>query len=89
MNVEQQLRAGLGDRYQIERQIGEGGMATVFLARDLKHDRPVAIKVFRPELAATMGADRFFHEIELSARLQHPTSCRSTTRELLAGSSIS
>jgi len=72
MNVEQQLRAGLGDRYQIERQIGEGGMATVFLARDLKHDRPVAIKAFRPELAATMGADRFFHEIELSARLQHP-----------------
>ncbi len=72
MNVEEQLRAGLGDRYQIERQIGEGGMATVFLARDLKHDRRVAIKVFRPELAATMGTDRFFHEIELSARLQHP-----------------
>lgn len=72
MNVEEQLRAELGDRYQIERQIGEGGMATVFLARDLKHDRRVAIKVFRPELAATMGTDRFFHEIELSARLQHP-----------------
>ncbi|HSE52200.1 MAG TPA: serine/threonine-protein kinase, partial [Gemmatimonadales bacterium] len=66
------LSAALGDRYQIERQIGEGGMATVYLARDLKHGRRVAIKVLRPELAARLGSERFLHEIKVTAGLQHP-----------------
>ena len=66
------LTAALHDRYTIERQIGEGGMATVFLAEDLKHRRPVAIKVLRPELAATVGSERFLREIEMAAKLQHP-----------------
>src|SRR6187549_541184 len=62
----------LADRYRIEREIGSGGMATVYLARDLKHDRDVALKVFRPELAAVLGAERFLNEIKISARLDHP-----------------
>jgi serine/threonine-protein kinase len=66
------LADALGDRYTIERELGRGGMATVFLARDLKHDRLVALKVLRPELAAILGADRFLREIRLSAQLQHP-----------------
>lgn len=66
------LRAALADRYAIERVIGRGGMATVFLANDLKHDREVAIKVLHPELAASLGADRFEREIRLEAKLQHP-----------------
>jgi eukaryotic-like serine/threonine-protein kinase len=53
------LRASLADRYRIERELGAGGMATVYLAHDLKHDRPVAIKVLKPELAAVLGAERF------------------------------
>jgi serine/threonine-protein kinase len=66
------LRAALAQRYTIERQLGRGGMATVYLARDLKHDRLVALKVLHPELAATLGAERFLREIRLAARLQHP-----------------
>jgi serine/threonine-protein kinase len=66
------LREGLQDRYAFERELGRGGMATVWLARDLKHDRPVALKVLHPELAATMGPERFQREIRLAARLQHP-----------------
>ena len=66
------LTAALKDRYAVERQAGAGGMATVYLARDLKHGRAVAIKVLRPELAATIGNDRFLREIEMAARLQHP-----------------
>ena len=66
------LRAALEGRYAVERLIGQGGMATVYLARDSKHDRPVAIKVLRPELAASLGADRFLREIRLAAHLQHP-----------------
>ena len=66
------LQAALADRYLLERELGRGGMATVYLARDLKHDRPVALKVLRPELAAVLGADRFLREIKLAARLQHP-----------------
>jgi tetratricopeptide (TPR) repeat protein len=62
----------LADRYAFERQLGEGGMATVWLARDLRHDRLVAIKVIRPELAGAMGGDRFLREVQLTARLQHP-----------------
>src|SRR5262249_281157 len=56
----------------LEKEIGRGGMATVFLAHDLKHDRPVALKVMREEVAITLGADRFLLEIGISARLQHP-----------------
>ncbi|HEY6807815.1 MAG TPA: protein kinase [Gemmatimonadales bacterium] len=66
------LRAALAGHYAIERELGRGGMATVFLARDLKHDRPVALKVLRAELAQVVGAERFLREIRLSARLQHP-----------------
>jgi serine/threonine-protein kinase len=62
----------LSDRYRILRVLGEGGMATVYLARDLKHKRNVAIKVMRPELAATLGADRFLREVEIAGHLNHP-----------------
>jgi tetratricopeptide (TPR) repeat protein/predicted RNase H-related nuclease YkuK (DUF458 family) len=60
------------DRYALERELGEGGMATVWLARDLRHDRLVALKVIRPELAGAIGLDRFLREVQLTARLQHP-----------------
>src|SRR5215831_9186940 len=66
------LTAALSDRYRIERTLGQGGMATVYLAHDLRHDRPVALKVLRPELAAVIGAERFLHEIKTTANLQHP-----------------
>jgi serine/threonine-protein kinase len=66
------LSAALADRYTIERELGQGGMATVYLAQDLKHHRQVAIKVLRPELAAVLGADRFVQEITTTAALQHP-----------------
>ncbi len=66
------LVAALADRYRIERELGQGGMATVYLAQDLKHDRRVALKVLRPELAAVLGADRFVVEIKTTAALQHP-----------------
>jgi eukaryotic-like serine/threonine-protein kinase len=74
------LRSTLGERYAIERQIGEGGMAIVYRAKDLKHERTVAIKVLRQELAVSLGADRFLREIRVAANLQHPTSSVSTTR---------
>jgi TolB-like protein/Flp pilus assembly protein TadD len=67
-----ELRAALADRYAFERELGRGGMAVVYLARDLRHDRPVAFKVLHPELAASMGPERFQREIRLAARLQHP-----------------
>src|SRR5438105_4048891 len=67
-----QLLHALADRYAIEREIGAGGMATVYLARDLKHDRHVALKVLDPELAAVMGVERFLAEIRVTAHLQHP-----------------
>jgi len=66
------LREGLADRYRIERELGRGGMATVYLASDVRHDRPVALKVLHPQLAATLGSERFLREIKLAARLQHP-----------------
>jgi Tol biopolymer transport system component/tRNA A-37 threonylcarbamoyl transferase component Bud32 len=66
------LRLALADRYGIERELGQGGMATVYLAEDVKHHRKVALKVLRPEIAATVGAGRFAREIEVAARLQHP-----------------
>jgi TolB-like protein/tRNA A-37 threonylcarbamoyl transferase component Bud32 len=67
-----QLRAALADRYQLDRELGAGGMATVYLAQDLKHHRRVAVKVLRPELAATLGPERFLREIEIAAQLHHP-----------------
>ncbi|HEY6108084.1 MAG TPA: serine/threonine-protein kinase [Gemmatimonadales bacterium] len=66
------LTTALADRYRIERELGAGGMATVYLAQDLKHDRHVALKVLRPELAAVLGAERFLAEIKITARLDHP-----------------
>jgi serine/threonine-protein kinase len=68
----ERLTAALADRYRVDRELGHGGMATVYLAEDLKHHRPVALKVLRPELAAVLGPDRFLREIELCARLTHP-----------------
>jgi Tol biopolymer transport system component/predicted RNase H-related nuclease YkuK (DUF458 family) len=72
VTIDQRLSNALADRYRIEREIGAGGMATVYLAEDLKHHRKVAIKVLRPELTAVVGADRFVREIETTAALQHP-----------------
>ena len=72
VDVFRQLQEGLGGRYRLERELGRGGMATVYLAHDLKHDRKVALKVLRPELAATLGPERFQREIRTTARLQHP-----------------
>src|SRR3989449_4029576 len=71
-NTFAQLQAALADRYALERELGHGGMATVFLARDLRHGRLVAIKVLRPEIAAALGPERFLREIEVAARLTHP-----------------
>ncbi len=66
------LNAALEGRYRIESELGEGGMATVYLADDLKHERKVALKVLKPELAAVVGAERFLAEIKTTANLQHP-----------------
>ncbi len=66
------LSAALADRYRIEGHLGEGGMATVYLAEDLKHKRKVAVKVLRPELAAVLGAERFVQEISTSSVLADP-----------------
>src|SRR5437868_6427467 len=68
----EQLRNALADSYSVDRELGRGGMATVYLAQDVKHDRVVALKVLHPELAASLGPDRFLREIKLAARLQHP-----------------
>src|ERR687889_1194711 len=72
MPVTDRLKTALADRYQLQREIGRGGMATVYLARDIKHDRDVAIKVLDPELGAVLGAERFLSEIRVTANLQHP-----------------
>ena len=66
------LKKALAERYVVERTVGSGGMATVYLARDSKHDRLVAVKVLKPEFAASLGADRFLREIRIAARLSHP-----------------
>jgi serine/threonine-protein kinase len=71
-DVLDRLTAALGERYVIDRQIGEGGMATVYRAKDIKHERTVAIKVLRQELSVSLGADRFLREIRVAANLQHP-----------------
>ena len=72
MDTDQRLREALAGRYRVERLLGEGGMALVFLAEDLKHRRHVAIKVLRPEVSAALGTERFLREIEVAARLNHP-----------------
>jgi len=68
----ERLRAALADRYRIERELGAGGMATVYLAHDLRHERDVAVKVLREDLAAALGGGRFLREIKIAAQLQHP-----------------
>ena len=70
--VGERLRAAVADRYRIERELGAGGMATVYLAHDVRHDRKVALKVLRPELSAILGGERFLAEIKTTANLQHP-----------------
>ena len=70
--ISDRLRSALADRYTVEREVGRGGMATVYLAHDLKHDRQVALKVLHPELAASLGPERFLREIKVAARLNHP-----------------
>jgi len=71
-DITERLHAAIADRYRLERELGQGGMATVWLAEDLKHDRRVALKVLKPELAAVLGAERFVAEIKTTAALQHP-----------------
>jgi len=70
--IPERLKSSLASRYSLERIVGRGGMATVYLARDIKHSRQVAVKVLKPDLVATLGVDRFLREIEISARLNHP-----------------
>ncbi len=72
VEIPDRLADALADRYKLEGRLGEGGMATVYLADDLKHDRKVAVKVLRPELSAILGGERFLHEIKVTANLQHP-----------------
>ncbi len=71
-DITERLTVAIADRYKIESHLGQGGMATVYLAHDVKHDRKVALKVLRPELAAVIGAERFLQEIKVTANLQHP-----------------
>jgi serine/threonine-protein kinase len=71
-DVLDRLKAAVAGRYTIERELGHGGMATVYLARDVKHERDVALKVLRPELSAVVGGERFLREIHIAASLSHP-----------------
>lgn len=71
-DIPQPLRSALADRYELLRVIGRGGMATVYLANDVRHRRTVAVKVLKPELAASLGTSRFLKEIEIAAGLMHP-----------------
>src|SRR2546430_12774333 len=71
-DIEERLEAALADRYALGRELGRGGMAVVFLGRDLRHDRAVAIKVLRQEIAAALGGERFLREIQIAAKLHHP-----------------
>jgi hypothetical protein len=72
MSIREKLESALSDRYRVEREIGVGGMATVYLAHDLRHDRDVALKLLKPELGAVLGPERFLSEIRVTAKLQHP-----------------
>jgi serine/threonine protein kinase len=72
MSDVERLSVALEDRYNFDRELGHGGMATVYLARDLKHDRDVAIKVLHPNLGAALGAERFLAEVKITARLDRP-----------------
>src|SRR6185295_11671639 len=72
LTVFERVSAALSRAYRVERELGRGGMATVYLAEDLNHHRPVAVKVLHPELAAALGHERFLREVEIAARLQHP-----------------
>src|SRR4051812_49168188 len=72
MTTAASLTSALADRYRIERELGQGGMATVYLAHDVRHDRDVAIKVLHEDLGATLGPERFLAEIKTTAKLQHP-----------------
>src|SRR5688500_17234359 len=72
VDLPERLRASLAGRYAVERELGRGGMGVVYLARDLRHDRPVALKILLSGLAARSGPERFQREILLAARLQHP-----------------
>ncbi len=72
MDLREPLQRALGSRYVLERELGQGGMATVYLAHDVRHDRPVALKLLHPDLARSLGAERFLREIRTAARLQHP-----------------
>jgi serine/threonine protein kinase len=76
-DVPSRLTATLADRYRVERELGQGGMATVYLAHDIRHDRRVALKVLRPELAAVIGAERFLQEIKTTAHLAWPANASS------------
>ena len=71
-STQSRLAAALADRYRVDRELGAGGMATVYLAHDLRHERDVAIKVLHPDLGAALGAERFLSEIKTTAKLQHP-----------------
>ena len=70
--MQQELETALSSRYRLDRELGRGGMATVYLANDLRHERRVALKVLHPELSSALGPDRFLREIKLAARLNHP-----------------
>src|SRR5712691_1439879 len=72
IDLQDRVSTAVADRYTVEREIGRGGMATVYLAQDLKHHRPVALKVLHPHLAVNLGPERFLREIQIAARLQHP-----------------
>ncbi|HYN20541.1 MAG TPA: serine/threonine-protein kinase, partial [Thermoanaerobaculia bacterium] len=72
LDLKDRLETALAGRYAVEREIGRGGMATVYLAQDLKHHRPVAVKILHPHIAAHLGTDRFLREIQIAARLSHP-----------------
>src|SRR4051812_16745145 len=81
------LRVALADRYRIERELGAGGMATVYLAEHARHRRKVALKLLHPELSAVLGPDRFLKEIELTTSLQHPHILRFSTADPRTASS--
>ena len=83
--IHEQLTTALADRYVIERQIGAGGMAGVYLARDLTHDRKVALKVLNPDLGVVLGADRFLSEIRVTANLQLFSSALRTSSSAPSG----